>query len=132
MIATGAQSPFYGAFVEQVEPDLAAAREAIAARDLDGLRRVAERSCLRMHAAMMAGDPALIYLTPESWQVINLARKLREEGLPLLFTADAGPNVKLFCAPRDEASVAAAVEAQGCARRVIRARPGPGAEVVTS
>ena len=132
MIATGAQSPFFGAFVAQVEPDLAAARAAIAGRDLEGLARVAERSCLRMHAAMMAGDPALIYLAPESWQVINLARRLREEGLALLFTADAGPNVKLFCAPADEAALASAVEAQGCARRVIHARPGPGAEVVAS
>ena len=47
-----------------VPADLAAARAAIAARDLPALGAVAERSALRMHASALAADPADHLLEP--------------------------------------------------------------------
>jgi diphosphomevalonate decarboxylase len=130
MIRTEGTSPYHGAFVHQADRDLSAAREAIADRDLTALGRVAERSCLRMHAAMMAGDPPLIYLTSESWQVIEAMLRLRAEGVPLFFTADAGPNVKVFCEPAVTATVEDALCRLTCVKQVIQARPGAGARLV--
>jgi diphosphomevalonate decarboxylase len=83
-----------------------------------------------MHAAMMASDPPLIYLLPGSWQVIDVARRLQSEGVPLLFTADAGPNVKIFCLPEAAAQVKRAIGGLECVQRLIHARPGLGAEVL--
>lgn len=130
MIHTEGTSPYHEAFVAQAEHDLEAARDAIANRDLTALGRVAERSCLRMHAAMLAGDPPLIYLTSESWQVIEAMRRLRAEGVPLFFTADAGPNVKIFCERPAMTDVEGALRRLACVKQVIQARPGAGAEVV--
>jgi len=131
MLQTAVSSPYQEAFVGGVDDDLGEARQAIGDRDFGRLARVAERSCLRMHAAMMASDPPLLYLLPESWQVIGLVRELRQrEGLPVFFTADAGPNVKVFCEPAAQGAVQARLEAVPGLQRLIVARPGGGAELV--
>ncbi len=125
-----AGSPFQAAFLAGVAEDLDAARAAIAARALSELARVAERSCLRMHAAMMAADPPLLYLRPQSWQVIEAAMRLRARGVPAFFTADAGPNVKIFCEAGALAEVTRTIAALGCVRRVLEAHPGAGVELL--
>jgi diphosphomevalonate decarboxylase len=131
MTHTAETSPFHAPFLATVGGDLGAARDAIAARDFAALGRVAERSSLRMHAAMMAADPALVYLRPESWQVVNALRALQADGVQTFFTADAGPNVKAFCTPAAEPAVRAALGALGCVRRLIAARPGPAPELLS-
>lgn len=130
MLATAQSSPFQPAFVASVDGDLAEARRAVAERDLGALTRVAERSCLRMHGAMMAADPPLIYLRPESWAVIRAVRELRGAGLPVFFTADAGPNVKVFHPPEVGRELRQTLGALPGVSRLIEARPGPGASLV--
>lgn len=123
-------SPYHVPYLATVDADLRAAREAIAARDLHGLARVAERSSLRMHAAMMGADPALTYLTSDTWQVIEAVRGLQRAGAPAFLTMDAGPNVKVFCAPDAVETVRRALLELRSVRRLVAARPGAGAELV--
>lgn len=123
-------SPFHGPYLATVDGDLAAARAALAVRDISALGRVAERSCLRMHALMLAADPALAYLKSESWQVIEAVRGLEKRGVPCFFTADAGPNVKVFCLPEAVGAVRECLLGMRAVCRLVSARPGPGAFVV--
>jgi len=125
-----ASSPFMGAFAAQVPADLTAARRALVERDWEALGRVTERSTLRLHAVMAAADPPLIYLQATSWAVMERAWVLRAAGTPLFCTADAGPNVKIFCAPEAAETVKADLGHHFPSLRVIEAEPGPGAEVV--
>jgi diphosphomevalonate decarboxylase len=53
-MARAAASPLYPAWVETAEADLAEARRAIAARDLEALGLVAEHSAMKMHAIGLA------------------------------------------------------------------------------
>jgi diphosphomevalonate decarboxylase len=99
MTHTAKTSPYHQPFLHNVDRDLQDAQAALAQKDFAALGRVAERSCLRMHADMLAADPPLSYLLPESWRVISRVWQLRDAGLQVFFTADAGPNVKVFCAP---------------------------------
>lgn len=131
MLHTQATSPYHTAWVGSVQTDLRAAQTAIGARDWAGLRAVAERSCLRMHADMMAADPPLVYLQPESWSVIQTVWSLRQQGVQLLFTADAGPNIKVFCDPAGLERVRAALAAHAAVSQTLVARPGSGAHLVT-
>lgn len=129
MLHTAATSPFFEPYLDRVPHDLDACREAVRDRDFDGLRRVAERSCLRMHATMMAADPALVYLQPKSWSVIAAVRAMRDHGLPALFTADAGPNIKVFCPAAVVDEVTARLRAVEGVTDLMVARPGPGLRV---
>ncbi|PIE17628.1 MAG: diphosphomevalonate decarboxylase [Proteobacteria bacterium] len=130
---TKATSPYHAGFVASVDKDLDDAEAAIGARDFSALARVAERSCLRMHAAMLAADPPLSYLRWQSWRVIEVVRELQRRGVAVFFSADAGPNVKLFCLPEALPAVQQALSSlcdEGLLEDTLETRPGPGAEVL--
>ncbi|MFN7954812.1 MAG: diphosphomevalonate decarboxylase [bacterium] len=130
MERTRATSPFYEAFLASIPADLASAREAVLSRELAALGVVMERNCLRMHAAMLAAEPALVYLRGASLAVTERVRALRHGGTPAYFTIDAGPNVKVLCESANAGSVEKALAAVPGVIRVIRAVPGPAARIV--
>ena len=129
MLRTAA-SPFYPAWVAGAEADLAEARAAIRARDLEALGLVAEHSALKMHAAALAARPPLVYWRAATVECMHRVWALRAEGVAAFFTIDAGPQVKVLCAPADAARVAAALEAVPGVARILACGPGRGAEVV--
>jgi diphosphomevalonate decarboxylase len=128
MDLTARTSPFFSAWCAEVPPDLAAARAAIAARDFDALGAVAERSCLRMHASALAADPGVLYWQGATVDTFSAVRRWRaQEGLPVFFTIDAGPNVKVFC-PADAApAVAQRLRDLPGVQDTITCAPGAGA-----
>jgi diphosphomevalonate decarboxylase len=127
---TARTSPFHPAWIAGVDADLADARRAIAARDLTGLGRVAERSALRMHANAMAADPPVLYWNAATIAAIARVRGLRDAGTSAFFTIDAGPHVKVLCAAADAPAIAFALTTVPGVLRTIVAAPGPGARVV--
>jgi diphosphomevalonate decarboxylase len=131
MNKTAQTSPFYDAWVRDVAPSIEIARAAILARDLDALARVAETSCLRMHACALGADPGILYWNGATVQVLHAIRDARATGaLPAFFTIDAGPHVKVFCAPEDTARVEALLRAVPGVRDVLHAHPGGPARVL--
>ena len=129
MLRTAA-SPFYPAWVAGAEADLAEARAAIRARDIEALGLVAEHSALKMHAAALAARPPLVYWRAATVECMHRVWALRAEGVAAFFTIDAGPQVKVLCAPADAARVAAALEAVPGVERILACGPGRGAEVI--
>lgn len=96
---------FYREWPRRVARDLAALKAAIAERDFEVLGTVAEDNALAMHALMLATRPPILYALPETVAAIRKIWAAREAGLPLWFTMDAGPNVKLLFEAKDEAHV---------------------------
>jgi diphosphomevalonate decarboxylase len=131
MERTATTSPYYPAWVESVAADLAAARGALAARELATLGAVAERSALRMHASAMAADPHVLYWNPATLAAVATVKRLRAGGLLAYFTIDAGPHVKVLCSSADAAIVQAALVATPAVLRVLVLAPGPGATIVS-
>jgi diphosphomevalonate decarboxylase len=132
MTHTARTSPFYAAWVAGVDADLAAARTAIADRDLGALGVVAERSALRMHATAMAADPPILYWNPATIAALARVRALRHDSpaTQAFFTIDAGPHVKVLCGAADAERVAAALADVPGVLRTLIAAPGPGARIV--
>jgi diphosphomevalonate decarboxylase len=130
MTHTARTSPFYAAWIAAVPADLAAARAAIAARHLPALGAVAERSALRMHAAALAADPAVIYWNPATLAALDCVHTLRARGMSVFFTIDAGPHVKALCRAADADAVTAALRAVPGVSDCLIAAPGPGARLV--
>lgn len=86
----------YQSWPVQAAHDMALLKEAIADRDFVKLGQTAEHNALSMHATMIASWPPLVYWQPESLATMQRIWKLRQEGLALYFTMDAGPNLKLL------------------------------------
>ncbi len=121
-------SPYYPAWVEQAPADVVEARGAVIGRDLERLGRVTERSALRMHASMLAADPAVIYWKPETLTALEVVREARRAGIAGWATMDAGPNVKVLCAAADAPSLALRLTTAGLTAQVLT--PGGPARVV--
>ena len=98
-------SPLYPAWPAKVAEDLPEVREAIRGRDFHRLGRAAESNALAMHATMIAAWPSVLYWKPESVAAMRRVAALRERGLAVYFTMDAGPNLKLLFERRDEGAL---------------------------
>jgi diphosphomevalonate decarboxylase len=124
---TAATSPYYPAWIDMSERDLATAREAIARRDLEALGTVTEASCLSMHASALAARPAVLYFIGATIEGYRIIQELRRGGVPAWFTCDAGPHVKALTDAAHAAEVEAALAPLG---KTWICRPGPRAEVL--
>ncbi len=129
-MARAAASPLYPAWVAGADADLAEARAAIRARDLEALGQLAEHSALKMHAVGLAARPPLLYWRGATVECVHRVWALRAEGTPAFATIDAGPQVKVLCEPGDAAVVAAALAAVPGVERVVTCAPGGGVEVL--
>lgn len=125
-----AASPFYPAWVAGAAADLAAARSAIRARDLEALGLLAERNALKMHAVGLGTRPPLLYWRGATVECLHRVWALRADGVPAFATIDAGPQVKVLCEPAEAATVADALRAVAGVERVLGCAPGGPAEVV--
>lgn len=105
MERTVATSPLYKAWPQQVAQDMEKMLKAIKEKDFELLGSTAEANALAMHECMKASDPPLIYFEPETIAIINKVQKLRQDGLQLYLTIDAGPNVKLLFQEKDTETI---------------------------
>jgi diphosphomevalonate decarboxylase len=140
MEATRGSSPFYRAWVRSAGGLLAEAVSALERRDLEKLGELARLSYSRMHAALLAADPPLLYWLPATVALVRECAALRRAGLGAWETVDAGPQVKVLCLEADAPRIAArwgeaggavkpACGAEPACVRLIECRPGPAPAV---
>ena len=121
-------SPFYQAWLDGADHDLAIAQAAVLARDFAQLAEISEHNCLKMHAVMHSSRPPLIYWNGATVECMRRVRDLRErEGVQVFFTVDAGPQVKAVCVPQDATRVAAALRDVNGVESVLTSGIGEGA-----
>jgi diphosphomevalonate decarboxylase len=108
MARTIATSALYQQWPQQAESDLAVIEAAIEEGDFETMAKTAEHNAMSMHATMAAAWPPLVYWQPESLTQMQKVWQLREQGLPLYLTMDAGPNLKLLFEAKHQADVEAA------------------------
>lgn len=95
-------SVLYQQWPQQVARDLALIKEAIATYDFELLGRTAENNALSMHATMLSSWPPICYALPETVAAMQQVWQLRAAGIPVYFTQDAGPNLKLLFLEKDQ------------------------------
>ena len=105
MRLTKETSVLYRSWPLRVGKDLGLLREAIGSKDFSLLGQTAETNALAMHATMLDSQPAILYWRPESILMMQEVWRARAAGLPIYFTMDAGPNLKLIFEKKDMAEV---------------------------
>ena len=132
MQSSANSSAFYPAWVDSSPDDLAAMRNAIEQRNFAALGELTEYSCLKMHGLMLSANPGLLYWNAATVALIHRVRELRQDGISVFFTIDAGPQVKALCLPQDGKAVADAL-AQVPGVKALRASGlGPAAHLIDS
>ncbi len=98
-------SALYSAWPEKVAVDMIKLKEAISSHNFKLLAETSESNAMTMHATMLSAWPAVCYYLPETLLAMQKIWKLREQGLAIYFTQDAGPNLKLLFLKKDLHSV---------------------------
>ena len=92
-------SPLYTDWTGMNERLFQAAKQAIERKDFDALAWASRWSFFGMLSVMTSSRPPLTYLNEASFAVINAVAELRNQGTAVLFTCDAGAQVKCVYLP---------------------------------
>jgi len=111
MAISASSSPYYQNWLDSAQADYESAETAIRNKDFARLTEVSEHSCLKMHAVMQSSQPALLYWNPASVACMHAVTNLRQDGLDVFFTMDAGPQIKAICTEQSLSQVSAALKA---------------------
>lgn len=122
-------SPFFDGWVTSTQRDLVYMQQALAAGDYTRVGEITESNALRMHAAINGNRPPVRYLAPTSVAIFDAIAQLRNDGLEVYGTADAGPNVVALCQAKDLDATHSALHEQFPDLELIPARAGSGAHL---
>ncbi len=131
MESTRHTSPYYDAWIEDTFEDVKAATQAVLEKNFEALTKIAERSCLRMHACAMSADPGIIYWNASTLNLITLCRTLRKDGIDVFFTIDAGPHVKMFYKTEHEELLFSHLNKSDDVQNMIQTKIGGPTQVVS-
>ncbi|MBU1167217.1 diphosphomevalonate decarboxylase [Patescibacteria group bacterium] len=101
MKETVTTSAYYQSWPEDAEKDVKKIKQALFKNDFWSFGELAERNALKMHALMMTSKPPIVYMLPQTVTIMKKVWDMREKGLPVFFTMDAGPQVKVICQEKD-------------------------------
>lgn len=93
----------YQSWPAQAARDIQTLHEALESDDFTLLGSTAEHNAMSMHATMIASWPPLVYWQPESLVAMQKVWALRQSGIEVYFTMDAGPNLKLLFEAKNQA-----------------------------
>lgn len=99
-------SAAYQLWPQRVREDLSAIKQALHDKNFELLGKTAESNAMMMHAMMLTAHPPIQYSTAETLALMQKIWRLRNEGLSVYFTQDAGPNLKLLFLEKDAKVIA--------------------------
>ncbi len=123
-------SPFYQSWIDNSNTDLEEMRQCLTQKDFEKLAELSEFSCLKMHALALASRPGLIYWNGATVNVMQRIREMRESGIPVFFTVDAGPQVKAICPSEYVSQVKTELNRMPGISRIIESTLGGAAQIV--
>jgi len=123
-------SPLYQSWLDSNKTDIEIAKSAIAEKNIKSLGEVAEKNCYLMHQVMKTSSPQINYMTERTNECIKEIKAIRDEGIDLFFTVDAGPQVKIVCKPEDKKLIQDRLINKSYVMKLVQANIGNGARVI--
>lgn len=118
------QSPYFRGRLAYVHDATVEFRRAIRAGEFDTTFDRAERDSLALLAATITGPDGWVYWRAETLELLETARTLRDEGIPVYFSSDTGATAYLNTTASHVDRVRDEVEALGLESHVWRVGGG--------
>jgi diphosphomevalonate decarboxylase len=123
-------SPLQAARIADAQRRIDICREAILSLDFESLASIIELDSNLMHAVMLTSTPSLFYWQPATLEIIHTINTLREEGLEVCYTIDAGPNVHCICEAGSASAVKERITELPGVINLIETHPGQGPNIL--
>lgn len=98
-------SPFFRLRLLDLKKRIKDIKKAFLKKDFTWFGNLLEEEALSMHLVMMTQKPPLFYWSGKTIEIIKEVIKLREKGIEVYFTIDAGENLHLICQKNDEKKI---------------------------
>ena len=123
-------SPLQTARIQDTERRLDICRQAILNKDFIALAEIMEIDSNIMHGVMMSSSPSLFYWDPPTLEIMRSVAEWRNNGLPVAYTIDAGPNVHVICNQENMKTVSDQLKEIPGVINVLSATPGGPAKII--
>ncbi len=120
-------SPFFGTRLENVGEKIRLLKKYLAEKDFSGFGELVEAEALELHAIMMTSKPSLVYLRPETIEIMRRVREWRGQGLSVYFSLNTGQDIHIICQKSDFPSLQKLLSGIPLVRRIIPNHPAVGA-----
>jgi diphosphomevalonate decarboxylase len=125
-------SPFFESRLKRMDEKLVLCKTYIKNKDFTAFGNLIEQEALNMHAVMMTSNPPLLYLRPQTIQLMNEIRSWRNDGLEAYFTINTGQDVHIICRRGDSEEVSKRVKTLECVLSIIINKPSAGTHLIKS
>ncbi len=105
-------------------------RSAILNKDFNALAEIVEVDSNLMHAVMMTSNPILMYWEPATIKIMKSVPEWRQEGIPVCYTLDAGPNIHLIVRQDYVNSIKSKLENLAGIQQILIAPVGEGTHLL--
>ena len=122
-------SPEYESWLRYSKESTAKIKHFIYVGDLPSLGAEMESNFSFMDQVNQTSTPSFSYLNEDSLKVVAIVKSLREKGLSLWYTFDAGPNPFIICRPEVTETLETEVLKLLPDASISRLSTGPGLEV---
>lgn len=123
-------SPFYQTRLLRVPKKIKAMKQAIEDKNFALFGKILEADAIELHVITLTSDPAIIYWDPATIRIMKLCQTLRQQGLPVYFTFDAGPQPVLFCLQKDAKKLETIIRSTKGVLDIIVNKPAEGARLI--
>ncbi|WP_254822169.1 phosphomevalonate decarboxylase MvaD [Haloglomus halophilum] len=112
------ESHMFQARMAHVHEQLQTMRDGLRRGDFEDVFELAEHDSLSLAATTMTGPAGWVYWQPETLEIFETVRELREEGIDAYYSTDTGASVYVNTTRDDVDRVQAAIEDLGVSTRV--------------
>ena len=123
-------SPYYDSWIKFSGMDLDEMRQAIKTKDFEKLGELTEFNALKMHALTLSSRPPTFYWNGHTVDLIKQIRELRQKGIQVYFTIDAGPQVKVITVGDQVKTLYKHFASFQGVEKIIESKLGPDAELI--
>ena len=122
-------SPFFSTRLKNLPQRIKNLKSALQKKDFSSFGHIIEAEAVEMHTIMMTQTPPLFYWNNITMDIIHAVQNWRDEGLPVYFTIDAGPNIHMICQQKDEQKVIQKAKSLTGINNIIVNKPAQGAHL---
>lgn len=123
-------SPYFKTRLVELKNRIPAMKKAFLKHDLEEFGRLLEEEAVSLHVCAMTSKPPIFYWNKGTFEIIEAVFKIREKGINVYFTMDAGPNVHAICLQEDASKIRKILEKSPGVLFTIRNKPALGTRLV--
>lgn len=98
-------SPYFKTRLIELKKRIPELKKAFLNRDIKKFGMLLEEEAISLHVTAMTSKPPIFYWNRATFEVMEAIFKMRERGLAVYFTMDAGPNIHTICLRKDVVKV---------------------------